>query len=367
MKYKKIYVAATSQHIGKTTTTLGLIHALQQKNINVGYCKPVGQQFIELEDIGLPVDKDTVLFADFMKFEILPHIHSPIILGKGATSKYLDNPENFNYPQELMNASQYLENQHDMVVYEGTGHPGVGAVVKLSNAEVAKRLNAGVIMVVKGGIGNTIDRLHLSLSIFKEKKVPVIGVIVNKVLPSKMDKIRHYVGGFLDSIDMPLLGLIPYDQTLSNPLMITIKHAVNGEVLMNPQYLYNQVEDIIAGSLVDKKELKRFQNLLLVVSITRLSEAIEKIQAIAERAGHTKSPLSGIIVTNNGQVKDDAKAYINYHKIPLIRTELDTFGSVVKTSRIEVKINTHTPWKVRRATELVQKHVNLDILFKNEQ
>ena len=34
------------------------------------------------------------------------------------------------------------------MVYEGTGHPGVGSIVNLSNARVAKILEAGVIMVV---------------------------------------------------------------------------------------------------------------------------------------------------------------------------------------------------------------------------
>ncbi|NBC24766.1 MAG: AAA family ATPase [Bacteroidetes bacterium] len=36
---ERIYVAATSQHVGKTTTTLGLVNTLRKQNINVGYCK----------------------------------------------------------------------------------------------------------------------------------------------------------------------------------------------------------------------------------------------------------------------------------------------------------------------------------------
>lgn len=363
MKYKRIYVAATSQHIGKTTSTLGLVHAIRQQGINVGYCKPVGQQFVELEEIGLPVDKDAVLFSSFMGFDIIPEIHSPIILGRGATSAYLDNPSAFDLPSRIKKAAHTLESQHEVVVYEGTGHPGVGEVVDLSNAEVAKRLGAGVVMVAKGGIGNTIDKLHLALSVFREKEVPIIGVIINKIRPDKMDKIKHYVGGYLKKVGLPALGFIPYDRTLSNPLMITIKDAINGEVIANGQNLDNKVEDILAGSLVDKRELKRFKNLLLVVSITRLSDAINKIQMIAEREGYNASPLSGIIITNIGEVGENCMNYINKHSIPLIRTNLDTYGSVVKISRIEVKINTRTPWKVKRATNLIEKNVDLSILF----
>ena len=364
MKYNKIYVAATNQHVGKTTSTLGLIHALRSKNINTGYCKPVGQEFVELEQEGFPrVDKDTLLFSKVMKFKIEPEIHSPIIIGKGATAEYLDHPEKYDLDSLVYKAANELNNRHDMVVYEGTGHPGVGRVAGLSNAQVAKMLGAGVIMVAKGGIGNTIDRLHLSLAVFREQKVPILGVIINKVRPDKIEKIKHYIGKHLDQIGIPLLGLVPYDRTLSNPLMITVKDAVMGEVLMNEDFLDNQVEDIVAGSLVDKQELKRFNNLLLVVSITRLEEAVLKIQAIAEHNGYTETPLSGIIVTNIGSVTPKAKDYIDKHNIPLIRTLLDTYGSVLKISRIEVKINTRTPWKVKRANELIRENVDLSIIL----
>ena len=71
MSCKCIYVAATSQHVGKTTSTLGLIAALQRAGIQVGYCKPLGQEFI---DVGPSrVDKDALLFSDFMGFELEPH------------------------------------------------------------------------------------------------------------------------------------------------------------------------------------------------------------------------------------------------------------------------------------------------------
>jgi len=43
------------------------------------------------------VDKDTVLFADLIDFDIVPELHSPIILGPGATTRYLDNPTEFTF------------------------------------------------------------------------------------------------------------------------------------------------------------------------------------------------------------------------------------------------------------------------------
>jgi len=103
-KYKNIFVAATSQHVGKTTSTLGLVSAYMKKGLNVGYCKPVGQKFLDIQN--LRVDKDTILFADLINFEIIPELHSPVILGPGATEMYLDHPEDFNLERNIKNAEE---------------------------------------------------------------------------------------------------------------------------------------------------------------------------------------------------------------------------------------------------------------------
>jgi BioD-like phosphotransacetylase family protein len=46
----RIFIAATRQNDGKTTAALGLIAALQRHFPRVGYIKPVGQRFVEIEE-----------------------------------------------------------------------------------------------------------------------------------------------------------------------------------------------------------------------------------------------------------------------------------------------------------------------------
>jgi len=366
---RNIYVAATSQHVGKTTSTLGLVAVLQQKGINVGYCKPVGQQFVDLGD--LRVDKDALLFAKTMNFELDPAVHSPVILGRGATTEFLDAPHRFDYPTRIRNAASMLDKSHDLVIYEGTGHPGVGSVVNMSNARVAGMLNASVVMVVEGGIGSTIDRLNLSIALFEKAKVPIIGVIINKVVPDKISKVAKYVGKWLESRRLPLLGVLPYEKSLSNPIMETIIETVNGQVLLNEEYLDNRIEGIIAGSLVETHDFRTEKDLLLVSSGRRVCEALDAIRERMERINRPEEcPLAGIIITGDGKLKSQASdtinctEYVYRHRIPVITTHLDTYGSAVKISGIEVKINTRTPWKVAQANELIRRHVNLGPILK---
>lgn len=361
-KFRNIFVAASSQHVGKTTSTLGLVSSFMNRGYIVGYCKPVGQKFLDVQN--LRVDKDTVLFADLINFNIVPELHSPVLLGPGATEKYLDSPETFDLKEMILSAAQNLENEHEINIFEGTGHPGVGSVANLSNARVAKLINAGVIMVVEGGIGSTIDMLNMTLSLFREEKVPVIGVIINKVIPEKKKKVEHYVGGWLRQNNLELLGVLPYERTLAYPVIKTVAEAIQGVVTYNADYDNNKVESILAGSLIDLKELKSSQDLLLVVATRSINEAIKKIEAMARQHGITNCPLSGIVATGEGKIEKHTLEYIEKNKIPLVRSELDTYGAVVSISKIEVKINTSTPWKVQMAIDLIQNNVNLDRILE---
>ena len=362
MKLKNLYVAATSQHVGKTTSTLGIAAGFKKANINTGYCKPVGQRHIELK--GSVVDKDAVLFADLLKLDIEPTIHSPVIIGKGATTKFLQYPEKYYLKSIIQGASDTLRATHDAIIYEGTGHPGVGSVANVSNADVAKLLDARVVMVVEGGIGNTIDKLNMSMGLFREANVPIIGVIINKVIPDKMDVVKDYVGRWLKAKNLNLLGVVPYDNTLGYPLLWTISNSIGGTFEYFSERGFNKIENILPGSIVDPVLLQKSNDNLLVVSSRVLGKAISKVKEIAESAEKDVAPLSGIIVTGEGNISKVCKQYIEEHKIPVVRTMLDTYGVVIKISKLEVKIIRRTPWKISKAIEIINDNVDIKEMIR---
>ena len=365
MKYKSIYVAATSQHVGKTTSTLGLASAFSNAGIDIGYCKPVGQEYVIRNN--LQVDKDVILFADLLNFNIDPAIHSPVILGSGTTSDFLEHPEKYHFKDWLLNAKHKIENIHDLVVYEGTGHPGVGSIVNLSNAEVARLTDSGLIMIAEGGIGSAIDMLNLCFSMFKTKKVPILGVILNKVYPEKMERIGYFVAKKLKEWDIPLLGMMPYDKNMSLPLLKTVAKAVNGDIEYNEDHLNSVVSGVIAGSLFTADEIRDKTELLLVVGAARMDIAINDIIHISKQYDLKKSPFSGIISTGIGTYSPKTIHYIQQNNIPVIRTHLETYPAVLKISRIEVKINQQTPWKVSRAIEMIGENINLDYILEKSK
>lgn len=359
----RLYIAATSQHVGKTTSTLGLMAAIRARGHKVSYCKPVGQEFVELGD--LRVDKDALLFARGMDFELKAELHSPVIIGRGVTSKYLDDPTQFDFASKITKASRRLQSENDIVIYEGTGHPGVGSVCDVSNAQVAQLLNAPVVMIVEGGIGSTVDKLNMNLALFRERRVPVRGVIVNKTIPAKLDKVQRYVDIYLKKLGIPLLGVLPYEKTLSSPIMATIRRALRGKTIMHRKKLDNRVENIASGSLLARAEIENLKDLLILVSRRRLDEALGALQVILEERNLPGSSIAGLVVTGE---EDDNVAmphedFLTEHEIPVISCALDTYGAAVRINQMEVKINLKTPWKIRRAVELIEERVNMDLLL----
>lgn len=355
---KSLYIAATNQHVGKTTTTLGILAALAQRGLNVGYCKPVGQQHLVRN--GGKIDKDCVLFAETLGFEIEPDIHSPVIMDNGYTSKFINNPKGEYLYDRINHAVSTLNKRHDVVIYEGTGHPGVGSIVGLSNADVAKNLKTGVIIVVKGGIGNTYDQLTLCKSVFEQRGVPILGVIVNKIYTEKIDKIRHYLSKKFASDGIEVFGYIPYNQELAHPLISTVNKAVKGNIKHYPEFRNNLVQGVIAGSLIDLEDLDTSKKYLLVVSARRLTESLKKLKHIFWEVHQIKPNLAGLVLTGIFDIEQEAIDFIHKYQIPTIYTPYDTYETIIRISRIEVKLNMQAPNKIVEARKMIEQYVDID-------
>ena len=56
---RQIFLAATGQNRGKTTTSLGLFAAFRAQGLDAGFMKPVGQRWITIDDT--PADEDAAL------------------------------------------------------------------------------------------------------------------------------------------------------------------------------------------------------------------------------------------------------------------------------------------------------------------
>src|ERR1041385_3587865 len=235
------FIAATRQNDGKTTTSLGLIAALQRHYPRVGYIKPVGQRFVEIAE--QKIDEDILLMDSVYRLNCPLVDMSPIAVEPDFTRKYLQSSNNDALVARIQSACDRVAWEKDFVLCEGTGHAGVGAVFDLSNAQVARTLGAKVIIVTQGGIGKPIDEVALNQALFEKEGVQIIGVILNKVLGDKVDYVTDFARRGLKRKGLELLGVIPHQRMLSCPTIDLIREELRAEFL-NGAPLRALVEDV---------------------------------------------------------------------------------------------------------------------------
>src|SRR5258706_15900890 len=220
-----VFIAGTGQNDGKTIVCLGLISALQFFFPRVGYIKPVGQRFVQIEEQN--IDEDTVLMDSVYRLNCPLVDMSPIAVEPDFTRKYLQSSNNEALVKKIQKAFDRVAWEKDFVLCEGSGHAGVGSVFDLSNAQVAKILGAKVIIVTQGGIGKPIDEVSLNQALFDKEGVEIIGVIINKVLVPKVDYVADFARRGLKRKGLDLLGVLPYEPTLCSPSVDLIREELH--------------------------------------------------------------------------------------------------------------------------------------------
>ena len=359
METKKIFMAATGQHVGKTSMTLGLVSLLRERGFNVGYCKPVGQQYVEID--GKRADKDAVVLASMLGLPLDPDIHSPIIIGGGDTEKYLKNPCPEKLNRRILDAASELEKRHEVIVFEGTGHPGVGSVVDHSNADVASLLGAGVIIVAEGGIGNTIDRLCLSKALFDRPGVEIIGTIINKVKPAKMKKVREALQTGLARKGLLPLGLVPFEETLVYPRLEHIKKAVGADVISGVDGMKKTIRWPVFGTVIDPESTPDTEEILLVTPADQIDLLLESVARLRMKKG-ADWRIGGLLLTAGKFIPEEIIPLFDAVGIPVLSTPMDTYTVAARLHDLVAKIDPDSQDKIETVKKLFRDHVGLRFL-----
>ena len=354
----KVYIAATRQNDGKTIASLGLIAAVRQRTSRIGYIKPVGQHYVEVE--GHKIDEDGILVKDTYHVDCdLPDM-SPVAIPRGFTEDYIDHPNREALVDSITGAFGRVSAGKDFTLIEGTGHAGVGSVFDMSNADVAQLLGAKVIMVSAGGVGKPIDEIMLNKALFDRMGVEVLGVIVNKIQHEKYDKIAPIVTKGLKRKGVEVLGVMPYIPVLSNPTMEQLLEDTKGELITGERGLKNTVTRIAIGAMSPHEALDYIgKDTLLITPATR-EDLILATMGSCFMDPDSESCVSGIVLTGAASPHPRILHLIERAQIPVIRVAQDTFTAATKIDSLMVKIRPGDTAKIEAAECLVSEHVDMD-------
>ncbi len=243
---RQVYLAATGRNHGKTTFALGLLAELIDRGYSTAFSKPVGQRYALVEEV--PADEDAILMRDLFGLDASLEDMSPVHIPRGFTKAFIRGEVVEDLASKIDVAHRNLREGHDVLLIEGTGHAGVGAVVGLSNADVAARMGAPVVIISEGGIGRPIDQVVLNQALFARHGVPIVGAVINKVDvdadPSLPEILRE--GLALHGVD--LLGVLPYRPMLAHPTLTMLIEQLQGDLLSSGEDMDRLIEHVAIGS-----------------------------------------------------------------------------------------------------------------------
>jgi BioD-like phosphotransacetylase family protein len=354
----RLYVAATRQNEGKTLTSLGLIAALRKRFERIGYMKPVGQRFVEVE--GHKVDEDAVMVREACGIDCDIADMSPIAVPPGFTESYIMNPNRSALVRQITEAFERVADGKEVVILEGTGHAGVGSVIDLSNGEVAALLEAPVLLVTQGGVGRPIDEIMLNRATFDANGVHVLGAVVNKVIPDKLEKIDRLTRMGLERKGVEALGVMPFNPVLTSPTLEQLLDEVNGELLSGERGLKNSVTRMLIGAMPPHDLLDYLGTGCLLITPGNREDLILAAMSSCVVGVGKESCVSGMILTCGIKPHDTVLRLIRRTDIPVILVEHDTFQLASNVDRLIVKIRASDTEKLRAAEALVCEYVDVD-------
>ncbi|MCG2660926.1 MAG: AAA family ATPase [Kiritimatiellae bacterium] len=358
---RRLYIAATSQNDGKTTCSLGFVGGFAQLAQSVGFIKPVGQRYLTID--GQRVDEDSVLLQRVWGLRCPLKDMSPIAIERNFTRQYLDNPAGV-YPKlekAIHRSFEIAAEDNDLVLIEGTGHAGVGSVFDLSNAKVARMLNAKVVIVCRGGIGEPVDQIAINQTLFEKEGVPVIGVVANKVAPDKLEQTRDYLAKALQRRGLELLGAIPYTSRLTWPTVKYVAESLDAEVLNGKDYLTNEIAEIVIGAMTPHNALTFLTDRSLLIVPGDRDDIV--LAAVTMDLLREDLKISGIILTGNLRLAPQILELVCRTHIPLLAVKTPTYDTASKINDITVKIMETDTDKIQLVTALVKKYVDMEKLW----
>lgn len=359
----RVFVAATRQNEGKTTTCLGLFAALRTVFPKVGYIKPVGQRFIDLE--GLKIDEDSLLLDSIYDMDAPMEAISPIAIDSTFTRRYLAKPEDHRHilVDKLCRAFDRASYIKDAVIIEGSGHAGVGSVFDLSNAAVAKILGARAIIVSSGGIGRPVDEIALNKSLFDKFGVPVIGAIINKVQSDKVEVVRDYTAKGLARLGVPLLGIIPNEDKLTAPNLSQIVEEVDGRwVNAKDGGLRERVLRVVVGAMTARGIVDYFKPGTLIITPGDRDDVI--LAAIASSALGDKREFAGLLLTSDTLPHPRLMEMLAKTQIPVVISPSDSFTVAARITSMTVKTQPQDADKIPLIQKLVMENIDLSKLIQ---
>jgi hypothetical protein len=357
---RKVFIAATGQDCGKTTTSLSLLHLARKRYRRVGFIKPVGPKPIRHEDFW--IDKDAALVARVFDLEDNIRLMSPVVVQPGDTRKVLDGViTRAQLEKQLLEACRELDKCCDFLIIEGAGHSGVGSVLGLNNARVAKLLDAPVLMVSGGGIGHVIDDVSMNLALYKMEGANVRIVMPNKLIAEKRAQTLGYMTKAFAGHDFIVHGGFNYSPILAGPTLLHIAKLFDQPLRATHDQAMHIIKHIQLAAASTEKVVEYLKDSTLLLVNSSRDELLVMLASLYHIHEY-REKLSGVLISGVNPIARLTQQVLDDSELPFIRTAQLTSTVFQTVTRDVSKITADDQEKINLVKELAEQDLDFDLI-----
>jgi hypothetical protein len=350
---RRVFLAATGQNRGKTTTSLGLAAAIVRRGHRLGFLKPIGQRYLVVD--GTRADEDAVLMKEVFDLPDALNDMSPVTLPRHFTTDYVLGRIDEDLEAAVTAADRRIAADKDLLLIEGTGHAGVGAVIGLSNARVASLLDAPVIIVSEGGVGRPIDEIVLNQALFQRHDARILGAVVNKVDTAAAPHLPEVLARGLAQHGIELLGCIPYSEFLANPSLELIATHLDGELLAGEATAGRTIGRVAIGAMQAEHAIPLLRDRTLLITPGDREDLLMAalVANRTDRDGQPGSRVTGIVLTGGFRPPPRLLASLQREGLFAYLVATDTYSTAEAVNEILVKTHPTDVEKIATIIDLV--------------
>ncbi|QLD87194.1 phosphotransacetylase family protein [Natronomonas halophila] len=346
-------VTSTEPSAGKTAVALALATAAEERGERVGYMKPKGTRLGSAVDETLdsdPLLAREVLDLDAATSEMEPLVYSPAFLQEVVRGN--EAPETLR--ERVGSAFERLEDEHDRVVVEGSGSPASGASIGLTDADLAEKLDATVILVAHYEEPADIDDILAAADRFGDR---LGGVLFNAVPDAAFDDLASDVVPFLEARGVRVYGTIPYQADLAGVSVADLADELGAEALTDVSGTDALVQRFVVGAMTANEALERLSGVRDAALVTGGDRA--DIQTTVLEA----SGVRCLLLTGGIRPPDAVLERAESAGVPVLLARTDTKTTLDRAKRVLRSGRTRETATVDRMGELLRDYADVDAML----
>ncbi|WP_214044160.1 phosphotransacetylase family protein [Methanomethylovorans sp.] len=345
-------VSSSEQYSGKSSLCLGLGVLLKERGYKVGYMKPIGNLLIDVN--GSLADEDAQGIRKLLGLQDDMSSITPILLTENLTDDALMGVEK-GLDSRLKEAYEKVSKGRDVVLLEGAGGIGGGAMYNLSDPEVATKLDTKILLITRYDSAQAVDRILCDLRIIQNTEI-LAGIILNEVPPDKLEQVSHLVVPFLEKKGIKVFGVIPEDHMLRSVSVAEIVEDLNAEVLVGASHMEDLVEHYLVGAMEVGSAIKYFRRMPNAAVITGGDRSDIQMAAI-------EAKVKCLVLTGNLRPSGAVLGSAEEANIPVILVRGDTMSTIEKMENLIGHARIKQEVKIKRIVDLIKEYVDVDGLI----